>query len=330
MAINFGVVAIVVGGLFLVSKMGRDETPELSPTESFEQRREESGIDFFGTFPFDPDEGAELEASVDAFSLDFSTEPFEFAPFLFPELSPTESFEQRREESGIDFFGTFPFDPDEGVELQAQLADEARRQAEAEAAALPRQRQFYIDDLVGRLGVPESFFAGTIAGDTADEIVLNYNAIYESYLLQLEQQSGQLAEAQRLATLQADLTAQLREGGIAGTPTGNTEDELRASAQALIDQQTQATVQRLQAQLASRLAEQEAAAALQQQLAAAALQQQLATADPFGVEESAFFFTAPEPELIQPVLSPIESFEERRVESGIDFFGTFAFDPDEF
>ena len=228
---------LVVGGIYLVSKLG-GSTAEADAGAPF-------GVGAFldPVFVVDPDESAFFFDS----SLDFPDFADPSGPSL-GDLTPAE----------------------EGLETPEAIAEAARAAAEQtaeEAAALPRQRQFYIDDLVNRLGVPAAFFGGTIQGATIEEVLLNYNTIYENYLQELDRLAGIQTEANMLAALQADLVAQLRAAGIAGTPTGSTEDALRASAQALIDQHFAAVLERQRLEEAARLAEQEAAAREQRRLA---------------------------------------------------------------
>ncbi|MCH8989856.1 MAG: hypothetical protein IIA92_13755 [Chloroflexi bacterium] len=244
----------VVGGVYLLSKLGRSTAEADAGTVEADFP---SGVGAFPdpVFVVDPEESAFFFES----NLDFP----DFAGPSLGDLVPAEeSLETPEAIAEADRAA---------VELQAEAEAEERQQTAEEAAALPRQRQFYIDDLVNRLGVPAAFFGGTIQGTTVEEVLLNYNLIYESYLQELDRLAGIQAEANMLAALQADLVAQLRAAGIAGTPVGGTEDELRASAQALIDQHFAAVLEQRRLAEAAALADQEAAAREQARLAEARL-----------------------------------------------------------
>ena len=246
---------LVAGGIYLLSKLG-------GSTAEADAGAVEADAPFgVGAFPdpvfvVDPDESAFFFDS----SLDFP----DFADPSGPSLGDLVPAEE-----GLETPEAIAESDRAAAELQAEIEAEQREQTAEEAAALPRQRQFYIDDLVNRLGVPAAFFGGTIQGATIEEVLLNYNTIYENYLQELDRLAGSQAEFAMLAALQADLTAQLRAAGIAGTPTGSTEDELRASAQALIDQHFAAVLERQRLAEAAALAEQEAAALEQRRLAEA-------------------------------------------------------------
>lgn len=350
MAVNVGVIAAGAVALFIASKFIGGDRPAvagLTAPDELASRLEDPfffaslGSQAAGIQPAitpEPDEGSFFfDGGLDFGALD-GFEELAPGPSLGDLLPSGESLETPEQIAETDRAA---------ANLDSQLAAEAARVAAAEAADLPRVRQFYIDDLVDRLGVPLAFF-GTVPGNDSVEIVSNYNGIYETYLAQLNVTSGQEAAVTQLVALQAQLTQELQSAGVQGTPTGNTENELRASAQALVDQHAAALIQQQQSATAAAAIEVERLAADQAAAAAAsevqrqslARQEALAQEAAFTTEESGFFFQTdpltveivPEATIANTLINPVfePDLAQRREESGIDFFGTFAFDPDIF